>query len=146
MKTIFCTLVTLFLVSAQATEMKELTLNVKAEVAVAELEVACVQYVNSEGESDGAGLFFSTKSFEDVESLAKKGFTSNKLLGKDVCFDQEKNNPLTHVFMDTFATAKETNAKILNQGGYKLMKVAFYDNAALEKKIRQEKQNAFDAL
>lgn len=131
---------------ALAVDYKDVEITTKTKVAVLAVDVACVEYINSEGESDGGPIpYFYLNSYAQVSALASQGLTS-VFLQNEVCLPAEKVGTLTYVTVPTFATSGYVNGVIEKNGGYKNVKAVFYDSQSLNKNFDGALKSTFESI
>jgi hypothetical protein len=117
---------------ANAVEYKDVEITTKIKVAVLEVEAACVEFVNSEGESDGGpDLYYTYNSFTQVSNLAAQGLASTVLQNGEICRSKDNGGTMTYVTAASFSDAKAIHALVRKNGGDKKVKVAFYNYATV---------------
>ncbi len=131
---------------AFAVDYKDVEITTQIKVAVLDVDAACVEYINSEGESDGGPIpYFSTTSYIQVSALKPQGLTSI-FLQNEACLSKEKGGTLTYVTVPTFATSDYVNKLIIKNGGYKNVKVVFYNDSSLNKGFDGALKSAFESI
>ncbi len=90
--------------------------------AKAELEVACVEYLNSSGESEGFRLYFSQNSYPKALEFENQKLTTTRLQ-TGTC-----KQDLTYIMIYSRATREEIISSINRKGGFKKANVIFYNS------------------
>lgn len=119
---------------------RDLEVTAWTRVNKANLEAACVSYVNGEGEDSAVTLFYSRASYPEAQRLLKAGYPDADLLGAECGRD------LPYVRVNQYAKTEEVEAEVRRAGGFKAVWLAFYNAAEAQKNFWQSLRKALRRL
>jgi hypothetical protein len=126
-------------------ESKVVEISMTAQVEVQNVKIACVQYVDATGAGKGYKTFYAAESLPLVNELKKSNITGSFITGPEFCSPTNKGT-LTLIDVPDATKPADIDAKILAAGGYKEMKVIFYNYDQFGKDFNTAKINAFNSL
>ncbi len=118
----------------------DLAVKFNVSVVKTNLKVACVESVNSEGESSGVYYFVEHSDFPEYNSIRQTGLTS-LYVAKLNC-----GAGLTQVSVGEYTKAKDIEDAIVKAGGFVKAGVVFYNEDLAKAQSQLALTQGFDAL
>jgi hypothetical protein len=130
---------------AAAAQPQNVEITVSAEVEVAMVNAACVQYLDATGAGKGYKMFYAKESLPQVTDFKAKGKDAAFVVGTEYCSLKNKGT-LTFIDVPDATKSLDIDTKVLASGGYKTLKVVFYGYDQFGKDLNAAKAAAFGAL